>query len=33
MEEKDKSRLEKLERDYPGITSNTRHFEDTELPS
>lgn len=33
MEERDKSRLEKLERDYPGITSNIRHFEDAELPS
>lgn len=33
MEEKDKSRLEKLERDYPGITSNICYFEDAGLPS
>ena len=33
MEDKDNKRLEKLERDYPGITSNIRHFEDAELPS
>ena len=33
MEYKDKERLAKLERDYPGITSNIRHFEDAELPS
>jgi len=32
MEAKDNKRLEKLERDYPGITSNIRHFEDAELP-
>ena len=33
MEAKDNKRLEKLERDYPGITSNIRHFEDAEFPS
>ena len=33
MEEKDKSRLEKLERDYPGITSSIMHFDEAELPS
>ena len=32
MEEKDKSRLEKLERDYPGITSSIMHFDEAELP-
>jgi hypothetical protein len=32
MEDKDKERLAKLERDYPGITRSIRHFEDAELP-
>ena len=32
MEERDKSRLEKLERDYPGITSSIMHFDEAELP-
>lgn len=27
-----KERWEKLEKDYPGITNNIRHFEEAELP-
>ncbi len=33
MEDMDKKRLDKLERDYPGITSDIRCFEEAELPS
>ena len=34
MEDNDKEqRWNKLERDYPGITSNIRYFEEAELPS
>jgi hypothetical protein len=33
MEEKDKARLDNFEKDYPGITSNIRFFDEAELPS
>ena len=33
MEERDKSILEKLERDYPGITSSIMHFDEADLPA
>lgn len=33
MEDKDKERLDKMERGYPGITSQIRYFEEAELPS
>ena len=28
----DKERLDKLERDYPGITNSIRHFEEADIP-